>query len=111
MNNFTVFEFNDNDFQASLKKAIEYVYENALEELTIDELKYFVVTALYAFHSIRRIDKFSFRHKNNNNSLSHAALIDYFDRALSVSYSQEIPVTGEGFVRNNHMNSVYYYGH
>lgn len=105
--NFILFILGDNDFHCDLEKAIKYIVDNQIEELTPEALKYFVVMGTNAFNNLRYIDNFSFTscpHKDHTTYLNEAIHIEYLDRVPEKDGR-------EGYIWNRRTDEVYYYGY
>jgi hypothetical protein len=104
--NFIAFEFHDNDFHAPLRDAVLYVMENRSEDLTEEAFVHFVIKAMQAFDSIRRIDMFAYENRDYSKTREQ-----YFAGKLTVHFvdhKSELKDNFEGYVVATNTNYLWF---
>jgi len=106
MKNFIAFRFTDNDFHYELKQAIEYVLNNATEELTLESWREFVIRGTMAFGLLRRIDNFNagYPRKDYREYIASTLVVSEVDKLEELN-------SFEGYVLDNHTLNVSYQGY
>jgi hypothetical protein len=108
MTNFVAFKFCDNDFHVPLQEAIYYVVENRCEELTLDAFQEFVLRAMVAFNSLRRISN-----HETKEPYAYLRYRKYFEDTLTVTEVKTLDelVNFEGYIFDKFTMQIFYKGY